>query len=71
MRHAAPADTASSQQAASNQQAADGLPSWDLSDLYPGPDSPSVDADFAWAEQAARAFAVAYQGKLEIGRAHV
>jgi oligoendopeptidase F len=65
MRQAAPADAASSQQAASHPQAADGLPSWDLSDLYPGPDSPAVDADFAWAEQAARAFADAYQGTLE------
>ncbi len=58
MRHAAPAD------AATSQQAMDGLPTWDLSDLYPAPDSPAVEADFAQAEQAARGFSAAYQGKL-------
>jgi oligoendopeptidase F len=58
MRHTAPAD------AATSQQAMDGLPTWDLSDLYPAPDSPVVEADFAQAQQAARAFAAAYQGKL-------
>jgi oligoendopeptidase F len=58
MRHNAPAD------AASSQQAADGLPTWDLADLYPAPDSPAVEADFARAEQAARAFAAGHQGKL-------
>ena len=42
----------------------DDLPTWDLSDLYPAPDSPAVQADFAKAEQAARAFAAAHQGKL-------
>jgi oligoendopeptidase F len=57
-RHSAPADAASSQQAQSD------LPTWDLTDLYPAPDSPAVEADFAWAEQAARAFAAAHQGKL-------
>ena len=40
------------------------LPTWDLGDLYPAPDSPAVQADFAKAEQAARAFASAHQGKL-------
>ncbi len=55
MHHTAPADAATSQQA---------LPSWDLSDLYPAPESPAVEADFAWAEQTARAFATAHQGKL-------
>ncbi|HEY8290130.1 MAG TPA: M3 family oligoendopeptidase [Acetobacteraceae bacterium] len=40
------------------------LPSWDLSDLYPGPDSPAVEAAFAHAEQEAKAFAAAYAGKL-------
>ncbi len=58
MRQNAPAD------AAASQQTVDGLPSWDLSDLYPSPDSPAVEADFAWAEQAARAFSAAHQGKL-------
>jgi oligoendopeptidase F len=59
MRYNAPADAARS-----SLQTADGLPTWDLSDLYPAPDSPAVEADFATAEQAARAFASAYQGKL-------
>jgi oligoendopeptidase F len=40
------------------------LPAWDLSDLYPAPDSPLLEADFARAEDAAKAFAAAYQGKL-------
>ena len=57
-RHTAPAD------AVSSPQAAEGLPSWDLSDLYPAPDSPAVEADFAKAEQAARAFAAALPGQL-------
>src|SRR5450755_233607 len=58
MRHTAPAD------AASSQQTANGLPTWDLADLYPAPDSPAVEADFAKAEQAARAFAAGNQGRL-------
>jgi oligoendopeptidase F len=40
------------------------LPSWDLSDLYPAPDSPAVEADFAQAEQRAKAFSGMYAGKL-------
>jgi oligoendopeptidase F len=58
MRHAPPAD------AAASQQSAEVLPNWDLSDLYPAPDSPQVEADFAKAEQSARAFAAAHQGRL-------
>ena len=58
MRHAAPAD------AAVSQQAVEELPTWDLGDLYPGPDSPAVEADLTVAEQAARAFAAANQHKL-------
>ena len=58
MRHSAPAD------AASSQQQVEDLPTWDLGDLYPGPNSPAVEADFSKAEQAARAFAAAHQGKL-------
>ena len=58
MRHAAPAD------AAVSQQAVEELPTWDLGDLYPGPDSPAVEADLTVAEQAARAFAAAHQHKL-------
>ena len=42
----------------------DALPAWDLSDLYPAPDSPQVEADFARADKQARAFAASYAGKL-------
>jgi oligoendopeptidase F len=41
------------------------LPSWDLTDLYPGPKSPELEADFAEAARAARAFQVRYAGRLE------
>jgi oligoendopeptidase F len=58
MRHTSPADAASSQVAEAT------LPSWDLADLYPAPDSPAVEADLAKAENAARAFAAGFQGKL-------
>jgi oligoendopeptidase F len=40
------------------------LPVWDLSDLYPAPDSPALEADFKRAEEAAIAFAAAYKGNL-------
>ncbi|WP_114395352.1 M3 family oligoendopeptidase [Oleisolibacter albus] len=40
------------------------MPSWDLSDLYPGPDSPALTADLTAVEREARAFAVAYEGRL-------
>ncbi|MBS0560857.1 MAG: M3 family oligoendopeptidase [Proteobacteria bacterium] len=40
------------------------LPAWDLSDLYPAPDSKEVEADFASAEAASRRFAEAYAGRL-------
>src|ERR1700720_122383 len=42
----------------------DGLPAWDLSDLYPGPDSDAVRADFGAAEAAATAFETMHAGKL-------
>lgn len=42
----------------------DGLPGWDLSDLYPGPGSDRVTADFAAAEAAAKTFEANYAGKL-------
>jgi oligoendopeptidase F len=44
--------------------AAGNLPRWDLSDLYSGPDSAAVSADFAAAEAAAAAFETAHAGKL-------
>ena len=46
------------------QQAADALPEWDLNDLYPGMRGPEIEADFAAAGTAARAFHGAYAGKL-------
>ncbi len=41
------------------------LPAWDLTDLYPAPDSPALEADFAKAAAAAKAFQSAYTGKLD------
>ena len=41
------------------------LPAWDLTDLYPGPDSPELEAGFAAAEAASRKFQATYAGKLE------
>jgi len=43
---------------------AETLPAWDLSDLYPAPDSPAVAADLAQAEEAAKAFASRFKGRL-------
>jgi len=40
------------------------LPTWDLSDLYPGRDSPQVMADCARAQEMAGTFAASYAGKL-------
>jgi oligoendopeptidase F len=40
------------------------LPEWDLSDLYPGPESPELKAAIAELEQRATAFETAYQGKI-------
>jgi oligoendopeptidase F len=40
------------------------LPTWDLSDLYPAPDSAQLQADLAEAEASARAFKDRYTGKL-------
>ena len=51
------------------------LPTWDLSDLYPGPDSPALASDLERAEIAAKEFARRYEGKLaglsgaDLGRA--
>jgi oligoendopeptidase F len=43
---------------------AEGLPSWDLSDLYVAPDSPAIEADLARAAADAVAFAADYAGRL-------
>ena len=40
------------------------LPNWNLSDLYPAPDSPHVEADLVRAESEARAFQNRYAGSL-------
>jgi oligoendopeptidase F len=40
------------------------LPTWDLSDLYPGIASPELAADFKAAARDAKAFAKKYEGKL-------
>jgi oligoendopeptidase F len=40
------------------------LPVWDLSDLYPAPDSAKLQADLSEADAAARAFKDRYTGKL-------
>lgn len=42
----------------------DGLPEWDLSDLYDGVDSAGLAADLAAAEERAAGFAEAYRGAL-------
>ncbi len=41
------------------------LPEWDLTDLYPAPDSPELAKDMEWLEQACADFANDYEGKLE------
>ena len=41
------------------------LPEWDLTDLYPGPDSPTLKADLDGAETEAKTFRDTYAGKLE------
>jgi oligoendopeptidase F len=56
-------DTKSAMNHASAAQT-DTLPAWDLSDLYPSPDSPEVTADLARAEQTAKTFAQAHAGTL-------
>lgn len=40
------------------------LPEWDLSDLYPGPESPELKAALAELEKRATDFETAYQGKI-------
>ncbi len=40
------------------------LPEWDLSDLYPAPDSSALEDDLAWLKKEGPRFASDYQGKL-------
>ncbi|WP_408903949.1 M3 family oligoendopeptidase [Rhodopila sp.] len=47
-----------------DMSAAAALPEWDLSDLYPGPDSAEVKADMERAERMAKAFASSHAGTL-------
>jgi len=50
--------------AAADGGAAASLPEWDLSDLYPSPESPRIKRDLATAEREAKAFAAAHAGRL-------
>jgi oligoendopeptidase F len=60
MRLQAVAETAAGQKKA----ALGALPEWNLSDLYPGPDSPALTADLARLADDAAAFHERYEGKL-------
>jgi oligoendopeptidase F len=40
------------------------LPDWDLSDLYAAPDAPEVKRDLDWLDEAGRAFAADFEGRL-------
>ncbi|WP_309666357.1 M3 family metallopeptidase, partial [Tabrizicola sp.] len=40
------------------------LPDWDLTDLYPAPESAEFSRDMAWLQTACADFAAAYEGKL-------
>jgi len=42
------------------------LPTWDLDDLYPGPDSEALEQDLALSERRARKFKDSYVGKLAV-----
>ncbi len=57
------AATDSAAQARESQEIGE-LPVWNLTDLYPGMDSPEVAADLEKADQEASAFAAEYKGKL-------
>ncbi|MBN9306060.1 MAG: oligoendopeptidase F [Devosia sp. 67-54] len=41
------------------------LPEWDLTDLYPAPDSAELKRDLQWSKDEAKAFEADYKGKLE------
>ncbi len=41
------------------------LPEWDLTDLYPSPDSAEIKRDMDWIEAACAGFAADYEGKLD------
>ena len=50
--------------AGENKAALGALPEWDLSDLYPGPDSPELTRDLALLAEDADAFRQRYEGRL-------
>lgn len=50
--------------AADGAATTDGLPVWDLSDLYPAPDSAAVSADLTRSEREAQSFSATYAGTL-------
>ena len=62
MTHAAP--TTAPDGGAASAAGAGALPSWDLADLYSGPDSPAIAADLSRTEAEARVFATDYEGRL-------
>ncbi len=62
--HDTPASYAPDGQAGAVPTADAGLPAWNLADLYPGPHSPELEADFAEADRAARVFQEAHGGRL-------
>ena len=56
--------TQSATAAAASESKLGDLPSWDLADLYPAPDSPELTDDLSRAEAESKAFADRYKGKL-------
>jgi oligoendopeptidase F len=51
-------------EAASGARRQDDLPNWDLTDLYPAPDSPALEADLVRATALAKGFAEQYRGQV-------
>jgi len=62
MTHQAPVPPASA--ATETPSPLGALPQWDLTDLYPSPDSDALAADLAATDAAAQAFEARYQGRL-------
>jgi len=50
--------------AVSARAEAEGLPEWDLGDLYPGPDAPEIEADLEAVQKDASAFEAEAKGRL-------
>jgi hypothetical protein len=57
-------DLATGEKAMSDANALGSLPEWDLDELYPGQESPELEADLKRATEDADAFARAHEGKL-------